>query len=153
MGRYCKGDFPDGVYRTQLTRKRLQELGFDDPGNAGTWTLTVKSGNYQLDCRALADPGVDCGGGDHAGSTTVEIGTLHGGSPTVWFVHDMARLSKVNGCVPRSNASNGCGPEGGYHLRWKKVPTGITFTDYVGLGDEAGPALANWVGQPWTRIS
>jgi len=49
-------DFPDGVYRSQLTLKRLQEVGMDDTSYAGTWTLTARSGNYRLECRAIANP-------------------------------------------------------------------------------------------------
>jgi hypothetical protein len=146
-------DFPDGAYRTQLTVKRLQELGFDEPGNAGIWTLTVKSGNYRLDCRVIADPGTDCGNHDPALPPTVELGNVHGSAPTVWFAHDNARLARVTGCVRHTEDLEGCGPEGGYHLDWRTVPHGIAFSNYVGLGDEAGPVLGNWTAQPWIRIS
>jgi hypothetical protein len=146
-------DFPDGVYRTQLTVKRLAELGWDDPGNAGIWTLTVKSGTYRLDCRVIVDPGTDCGNHDPDLSPTVELGTVLGSSPTVWFVHDMARLARVTGCVRHSEDHEGCGPEGGYHLDWRNVPDGIAFSHYVGLGDEAGPVPGTWLAQAWTRIS
>jgi hypothetical protein len=146
-------DFPDGVYRTELTQADLQTLGVDDLGMAGIWTLTVESGTYQLDCHTIADPGADCANNDPSVPEMVEIGTLRGASPTVWFVHDMARKSELTGCVRHSQAINGCGPEDGFHLNWREVPEGIVFSDYVGLGDEAGPALANWIAQPWTRIS
>jgi hypothetical protein len=146
-------DLPNGSYRTQLSTKRLQELGVDDPSNAGIWTLTVKSGTYRLECRVIADPGTDCGNHDPDLPPTVELGTVLGSAPTVWFVHDMARLARVTGCVRHTEDLEGCGPEGGYHLDWRTVPHGIAFSNYVGLGDEAGPVLGNWVGQPWTRIS
>ena len=147
-------DFPDGVYRSQLTLKRLQEVGIDDTGDAGTWTLTARSGNYRLECHAIANPGVDCGNHFPGGPSTVEIGRLRGTSPTVWFVHDMAQLSKLTGCIPNSQSSKGCGPDGGYHQSWKTVPQGIAFSDFVGLGDEAmRPALNEWTAQVWIRIS
>lgn len=146
-------DFPNGVYRSQLSVKRLQTAGFDDPSNAGIWTLTVKSGSYRLDCLTIADPGIDCGNHSPSLSPTVEIGTVRGTSPTIWFVHDQARLSKLTGCIRHSEGDRGCGPEGGYHLNWRAVPGGVTFSSYVGLGDEAGPVLGIWLTQIWTRIS
>ncbi len=144
-------DFPDGVYRTQITVSLLQSRGVEDLSNAGIWTLTVRTASYRLECRTLADPGVDCGNSPAGG--IVEAGNLRGRAPKVWFVHDMKRLSELTGCVPGSAASNGCGPEGGYHLDWSFAPHGVKFAHYVGLGDEAGHVLDNWTARPWTRIS
>jgi hypothetical protein len=76
------------------------EVGMDDTSDAGTWTLTARSGNYRLECRAIANPGVDCGNHFPGGPSTVEMGKLRGTSPTVWFVHDMAQMSKLTGCTP-----------------------------------------------------
>ena len=76
------------------------------------------------------------------------MGDLYGTAPTVWFKHDPERLSKVNGCMP---AVDHCGPVGGYHLDWQQVPTGLKFSRYVGLGDEDGPAPANWVASRGPR--
>lgn len=147
-------DFPDGVYRTQLTVRDLQNRDIYDYSNAGLWTLIVNSGTYELDCRAISDPTLDCGNSHPYGTATVEFGYLRGEAPEVWFVHDMARLSKLNGCVPHSLASNGCGPEGGYHIDWKQLPDGIAFSNFIGLGDEAGFGPSNnWTAKPWTRIS
>jgi len=147
-------DFPDGVYRTELPLARVRELGLDDPGNAGTWTLTVQSGGYQLDCLPIADPGIDCGGGGFSGLPTVELGTVWGSSPAMWFVYDMDRLSELTGCVRYSQSETGCGPEGGYHLNWQPEGDTMVFIDFVGLADEAGrSALNNWTAQPWTIIS
>lgn len=147
-------DFPDGVYRTELPLARVRQLGIDDTSNAGTWTLTVQSGGYQLDCVPIGDPRLDCGGGNSSGLSTVELGTVWGSSPTMWFVHDMARLSELTGCTPHSQSQTGCGPDGGYHLNWQPEGDTMVFTDFVGLADEAGqPALNNWTAQPWTIIS
>jgi hypothetical protein len=147
-------NFPPGIYRVQLKLQELEKLGWGDPGSAGVWTLTVTSGLYQLDCIPVADPAVDCGNHDPALTSTVEMGSLHGTSPTVWFVHDMARLSKVTGCTRHIEGSQGCGGEGGYHLNWKRVPHGIAFSHFVGLGDEAGEGdPGNWLAKPWVQIS
>jgi hypothetical protein len=144
---------PDGVYRTELTLGRLAELGYVDPPTAGVWTLTVRAGTYRLDCRAIADPVIDCGTHDPSLGHTVEMGTVRGTFHTVWFVHDMEALSNLTGCVRHTVGRYGCGPEGGYHMRWAAVPGGLMFSDFVGLGDEFGPGLGNWLGQPWTRIT
>jgi hypothetical protein len=145
-----KSDLPDGTYRTQLTKETLQKLGSGDVSSAGVWTLTIASGTFQLDCIDLDDPGIDCGntGSTDRKSPAVEMGDLYGTAPTVWIMHDMKRLSKVNGCDP-----NDCGPVGAYHMDWQVNPTGLTFSRFVGLGDQVGLDHAEWVAQPWTKIS
>lgn len=148
-----RSKLPGGVYRTQLTVDQLHRFGVDDMGNAGTWTLTVKDGTFQLDCRPIADPGVDCGNHNPSMPPTVEVGTLRGTASTVWFVHDMDRMVQLTGCIRHSQAASGCGPEDAYHYNWKVVPKGISFNHFVGLGDWAGlPELTNFTVQPWTRI-
>lgn len=149
---------PDGVYRTQLSREKLSEIGADELGTAGTWTLTIAAGTFRLECVPLSNPGTDCGGNQATGpdGSMVEIGTVRGTDNTVWMVHDGARRSELKGCVRRGSGADGCGPEGGYRMTWEEVSgqvDGLAFSDYVGLGEEAGPPLANWVGQPWTRLS
>jgi len=144
---------PDGVYRTQIDDTLLRKHGYSDPGNAGTWTLTIRHGTYTLDCKSVATPGVDCGNTDPGLSSLVEVGTVHGTGHTVWMVHDMAKKVRLTHCVRYSQAADGCGPEGGFHMAWQVVPKGLSFSQYVGIGDEDGPPLANWVIQPWTKIS
>jgi hypothetical protein len=136
-------DFPAGVYRTRLTVGDLQKMGSDNhDGNSGVWTLTVKAGQVQLDCRTIKDPGIDCGGSD--GGPNTEVGDVRGSSPEVWLVVDLARKSKLTGCTLEDE---GCGPEGFHHLSWKTVPGGIAFTDL----DQGG--VDTWTAQPWTKIS
>lgn len=147
-------DFPDGVYRTQLSVERLRALGVDDPGHAGTWTLTVKSGTFTLECQPVTTPGIDCGGHDPSMPPVVEVGTLRGAGKTVWFVQDPERKVELSGCVRHSERADGCGPEDAYHLDWTLAGDGVSFRDYAGLGDQATfPELSNWTVQPWTRIS
>jgi hypothetical protein len=147
-------DFPDGVYRTELSVERLRALGLDDPGHAGTWTLTVKAGTFTLECRPVTTPGVDCGGHDPNMPPLVEVGTLHGTGQTVWFVHDPERRVELSGCVRHSERANGCGPEDPYHFDYMLADKSVSFRNYAGLGDSAiFPELSNWTAQPWTRIS
>ncbi len=143
-------DLPDGIYRAELTADKVADLG-GGPNDVGTLTLTIASGGYQLDCKPIADPGVDCGAHDPALGTTVELGYVKGVRPTVWFVHDQAGLSKKTGCVRRADSTQGCGPEGGYHVDWSLSGNQVTWSNYVGLGDEAGPTPTWWM-VPWRRI-
>ena len=145
--------FPDGVYRNELDTRTMRRLHVTDPGNAGVWTLTVKQGAYTLDCKTVVTDAIDCGNNDSGLGSLIEVGTVHGYGHTAWFVHDMAKKSRLTHCVRHSMAADGCGPEGGYHVMWKVVPDGLSFSDFVGIGDEAGPQAANWIIQPWTRIS
>ena len=137
---------PDGVYRTRFTAKDLARLATEDAGNAGTWTLTISKGNYFLRCAPTTTSGADCGQDGEPKNTLVEVGWVRGTGSTVWFVHDPARTQSMTPC------NRQC-PMGGYRMTWTSDPKGLTFSDYVGLGDEAGPVLANWVAQPWTRTS
>jgi hypothetical protein len=140
-------DFPAGVYRSQLTVAGLAKLGLDDPSTAGIWTFTVHPGGaFELTCRPVADPGVDCGNGDPAPQHIVEVGNIFGTSPTMWFVLDPARLMKLTGCI--------CGPQEGYHLSWAPMPDGrMAFSNFVGLGERETETGDSWTIQPWTRIS
>ncbi|WP_130337845.1 hypothetical protein [Micromonospora kangleipakensis] len=145
---------PDGVYRTQLTIDHAKQLGLDDPGNAGTWTLTVKAGTFKLECVPTSTPGVECGNKDPRLPAVVEVGTLRGTGNTVWFVHDQELLVKLSGCVPDSQKSEGCGTQDPYHFDWKRAGNGLQFNNYVGFGGAAGfPELSTWTVQPWTRIA
>jgi hypothetical protein len=149
-----RSTFPDGVYRSQLSMERVRDLGMDEPGFAGTWTLTVKAGVFKLECQPVTTPGVDCGGHDPALPPLVEVGTLHGTGNTAWFVQDPEERVRLTGCVRHSQAAAGCGPEDAYHFDWTVAGTVVSFKNYVGLGDQAGfPELSNWTAQPWTRIS
>lgn len=144
-------DLPNGTYRLELTADKVAELG-GPPSDIGTLTLTVKDGTYQLDCRPIARPGVDCGAGDPSMGTIVELGYLRGTGDTVWFVHDQARLAEKKGCIRNSDSAQGCGPEGGYRMSWKLEGDQLVWSEYVGLGDEAGPSPSWWT-VPWQRIS
>lgn len=141
---------PDGVYRTQINQRWLQQQHYYDNSMAGTWTLTVKDGTYQLQCQSDIDPTVNCGHDGVAGRVTVEIGTLRGTGSTVWFVHDLAATTRLCGTT---NGRPTC-HIGGYRLTWTTTAHGVVFSDFVGLADEAGGKPDNnWTLQPWIRIS
>ena len=144
---------PDGVYRVHLTVDELA-TGGQDPGNAGTSTLTIKQGGYRLDC--LAEPGTICGNSAPGGrSDEVEIGQVRGSGHTVWFVQENARKHKDTGCVLESQDAGGCGPDDAYRLSWSVNGNLLSFKDFYGLGDEAGGAegYQNFTFKPWTKIA
>lgn len=139
---------PDGIYRSHITHDELVKAGAEDQGETGTWTLTVRHSAYTMQCRAVSDPAVECGSSGKAGTAYIDAGWLRGGSTgTVWFVHDAARMLALLGCEP-------CGPMGGYRVSWKSGGTGVSFANWVGLGDEAGgmSPVNSLTLQPWTRI-
>src|ERR1700754_272981 len=148
----ARADVPDGVYRTELPVEKLRALGADDPGMAGTWTLTVKAGTFILECKPVTTSGIDCGTHDPTMPDVVEAGPLRGSGSTVWFLQDPERRVKLTGCVRHSQKRNGCGPEDAYHLDVTPRGRDLSFRNCVGLGDQVGlPELSNWTAQPWTR--
>jgi hypothetical protein len=149
-----RSNLPDGVYRTELPVERLRAFGIDEPGMAGTWTLTVKAGTFKLECQPVTTPGLDCGGHDPSLPPLVEVGTLQGTGQTVWFVQDGALRAELTGCVRHSERKNGCGPEDPYHFDCTVDGKGMSCRNYGGLGDQNPfPELSNWTVQPWTRIA
>lgn len=141
---------PAGVYRTRITRDEVLSLGGDDLSNAGIWTLTVKPGTFELECRPLSNPDEDCG--NHVITKThpylVEVGKLRGDGATVWFVDDAALVTKLTGCDPQSE----CGAVDPYRLAWQATGSGLRFSGYVGRSNPAG-TVTNWTAKPWVKIA
>jgi hypothetical protein len=142
---------PTGVYRTRVTRDEELSLGGDDLSSAGTWTLTVKPGTFELECRPISDQGTDCGH-DLITKThpfLVEIGQLRGDRATVWFIDDGVLKAKLTGC-------DRCGALGPYRFTWKTTGSGLRFSDlFVPGHPNAIPAgtVTNWTAKPWTKIA
>jgi TRAP-type C4-dicarboxylate transport system substrate-binding protein len=131
-------DLPDGEYRAEITTDDLAAAGLDNrDGNAGTWTLTVRDGIYEMRCRPIDDPGIDCGHSVEAGP--LDAGYLRGTGHTVTLVHDPELMSKLTGCkLPVSETLPGhCGPGGGGPKTWEIEGDSLTFS-----GDL----------EPWTKI-
>jgi TRAP-type C4-dicarboxylate transport system substrate-binding protein len=131
-------DLPDGEYRVEITTDDLTAAGLDNhDGKSGTWTLTVREGTYEMRCRPLDDPGIDCG--HSVEDDPLDAGYLRGTGNTVTFVHDPELVSKLSGCkLPVSESLPGhCGPGGGGPLTWKVEGDSLTFS-----GDL----------EPWTKI-
>lgn len=140
---------PDGTYRTRITPADITRVGDSEPGEAGTWTLIAQHGTYTLACAPVSDPSTECGQDGKSKEAIVEAGWLRGGpTATVWMVHNLHRTQQLAHCT------TDCGPMGGYRMTWRRSGTGLAFSDYVGLGDEAGglPADNTWTMKPWTRI-
>jgi hypothetical protein len=132
-------DLPDGEYRVEITTDDLAAAGLDNhDGKSGTWTLTVREGTYEVRCRPLDDPGIDCGQSVEDGP--LDAGYLRGTGNTVTFVYDPELLSKLSGCkLPVSETlPDHCGP-GGVDLAqtWQIEGDSLTIS-----GDL----------EPWTKI-
>jgi hypothetical protein len=138
---------PDGVYRSQITLKEITEPA--DAWAAGTWTLRIRQGTYELRCHPAANPGDDCGGtiSDHP----VEAGDLRGTGKTVYFVPNPERVSRLTGCkLPVSETLPGhCGPPfEAFRMTWAVASTTLSFDDFVGAVDEA-----QYLIKPWRKIA
>lgn len=121
---------PNGTYRAYVTAKTLAAKG--DPGddtNSGIWTLTIKDGTYKLACQWI-ETSIGCGDDGNPKLTYVEDGKVRGAGNTVWFITDLAAVSKLSGC------GDDCGPADPYVEHWKSVSGGIQFSDWFGLGDQ-----------------
>jgi TRAP-type C4-dicarboxylate transport system substrate-binding protein len=145
-------DLPDGVYRHQLTHDQVAAAGGDDgAGTAGIWTLRVRGGTFQLNCRPVEGAGVSCGGPGNSG--IMEAGDLRGTGRTVYFVSDPEMLSRLNGCkLPASSTQPGhCWPLDPYRMTWTLAGDQLSFTDWHYPG-ETGENLT-FTGGPWRKIA
>lgn len=145
---------PDGVYRHQLTHDEVAAAGGDDgSGSAGIWTLRVRGGTFQLNCRPVEGAGVSCGGAGNDSDATFEAGDLRGTGRTVYFVSDPERLSRLNGCkLPASSTRPGhCWPLDPYRMTWALAGDQLSFTDYQYPGETG--ELLEWTGGPWRKIA
>lgn len=143
---------PDGVYRRQVTHDEVAAAGNPGHGPAGTWTLRVRGGAFQLNCRPLEGPGVSCGDSDIVSEKTVEAGQLRGTGKTVYFVSDPEHVARVTGCkLPVSDTqADHCGPpEDPYRMTWDLSGDKLSFTDY--RGELTDPI--EWTARPWRKIA
>jgi len=143
---------PDGVYRRQLTHDQVAAAG-GDPGHhpAGTWTLRVRDGTFQLSCRPAEGAGVSCGDSGSDSDVTVEAGLLRGTGSTVDFVGDPEQLARATGCSlsPSATEAESCGPPAEpYRMTWELSGDELSFTDYQGELVDGQP----FTGAPWRKI-
>jgi TRAP-type C4-dicarboxylate transport system substrate-binding protein len=135
-------DLPDGEYRVEITTDDVAAARLDNrDGHSGTWTFTVRDGTYEMRCRPLDDPGIDCG--QEVDDGPFDAGYLRGTGQTVTLVHDPELISKLSGCkLPVSETlPDHCGPGGGVTLTWEIEGDSLTFSGDVWWGLE-----------PWTKI-
>jgi TRAP-type C4-dicarboxylate transport system substrate-binding protein len=146
-------DLPDGVYRHQLTHDEVAAAGGDDgSGSAGIWTLRVRGGTFQLNCRPVEGAGVSCGGAGNEG--IMEAGHLRGTGNTVYFVGDAEQISRLTGCKlpPSTTQPDHCWPPGHpYRMTWALAGDQVSFTDYQYPGETG--ELLEWIGGPWRKIA
>ncbi|MFD8303047.1 TRAP transporter substrate-binding protein [Streptomyces sp. NPDC059690] len=143
------GTIPDGVYRARITHADVAAAGGDVNGThpAGVWTLTVRSGTYEVRCRPVAEPGDDCGAGAPR-RPLVEAGDMHGTGDVVTFVPNARRLSKLTGCtLPPSSQRDHCGSDDPYRLKWAVHDDKLVLGAVGDLG-----TTQSWVIKPYEKI-
>jgi TRAP-type C4-dicarboxylate transport system substrate-binding protein len=147
---------PDGVYRHQLTHDDVAAAG-GDPGSgpAGTWTLRIRGGTFQLSCRPAEGAGVSCGDSGIDSDRIVEAGHLRGTGNTVDFVGDPERVARLSGCkLPATNQGDHCGPPLTYRMTWALAGDQLSFTDFQEHpGEISEPQPLEWTGGPWRKIA
>jgi len=144
-----KSALPDGVYRVAITITDATAGGFSKPDDlAGTWTLTVKDGRFELTCRANTDPANDCG--RDIVYVPVEIGDLRGSGHTAYFLANEQRMAAVTGCqLPPSDTQPGhCGIGHPYRVTWTLSGDTLTLSDYR----SDGYADDQYLVKPWRKI-
>ena len=139
---------PEGVYRVQITPEDIAAAGLDDPGWAGTWTLTIRNGSYQLGCRPLAAPGSDCA--NQVSGGPFEAGDLRGTGNTVYFVYNPELLSRLTGCkLPVGDTDAGyCWDGFSYRMTWTWDGKTLRFSDYRSNQEDQ-----QYLIKPWRKIA
>ena len=141
---------PSGTYRAAVTVDDLNSRGMDkESGMSGTWTLKVADGKYELSCRPLALPGIDCAQEVYNGP--LDVGDLRGSKNVVYFIYNAERKSRMTGCkLPVSqNLPGHCFAGRPYRMAWAIDGDQLTFSDY---------RSDNWpndmfIVKPWRKIA
>ena len=141
---------PNGLYRVEITRDEVTAAGYqNEPGHpAGTWTLTVQDGTYEMRCTPLANPGDDCG--TVLTDQPLEVGDLKGAGNTVYFVGNLDRLHEITGCLlpPSGTLPDHCGYPFQYRMDWAANGDDMTFTTMDGAAED----LVVYLIKPWRKI-
>ena len=141
---------PSGLYRVEITRDEVTAAGFQNNAGhpAGTWTLTVRDGTYELRCKPLANPNDDCG--TAVTDLPVEVGDLKGTGKTVYFVGNLDRMQQITGCLlpPSGTLPGHCGFPDPYWMDWSAEGDSMTFTGYAGASGD----IAVYSIKPWQKI-
>jgi len=113
---------PEGVYRVQITMQDLDAAGMNNAGGwTGTWTMTIENSMFNLTCKVLDNPKVDCGtsGGP---DEPLEAGPVRGPGHVATFACDdklIAELTEAGSC-------NGSSP---YSARWRIDGDDLFFSE------------------------
>lgn len=144
----------DGTYRVRLTAKELTDAGGYDGSSAGTWTLTLDRGRYQLHCARVENDSQQCGDSAEAGGESgivVEVGKAVGDKSTLWLIYDQASTLAVNGCASCNPTNTQLAP---YHLEWGLDGQDLSFKNLqapTGFNKDL-PEVNNYTLKPWKKI-
>lgn len=145
---------PSGTYRVRITRQDAVDAGSYDGQWAGTWTLTLDRGHYQLHCARVENDSQQCGNSGDLGADlgmVVEVGTTAGDASTLWLSYDQASTSAVNGCPSCSPTNRQLAP---YRLNWSLAGHDLVLTNlWASTGfNKDMPEINNYTLKPWKKI-
>ncbi len=139
---------PDGTYRNRITKQDITDRGGADPSMAGTWTLKLDHGKFQLYCAWVDQDGDDCGHDNYPDGGFVEAGTFSGDAIRLWIIDDLAAIQNLSHCRTAD-----CGALGPYYMTYKLHGDTIAFADTGGPGFAGLDPVNNYTITPWTKIS
>lgn len=139
---------PDGVYRTSVSEAEIQDAGLTNEGGiSGVWTLTIRRGAYELTCRPLDLPGIDCG--SEESGEVFEAGEIRGTGDVAYFHYLPARLAELNGCeLPASATAPGhCYPLDDFKVTWRLEGKELALSQYGNTW-----RYEQYLIKPWQKI-
>lgn len=145
---------PTGTYRVRITAQEVVDAGAFDGQWAGTWTLTLDQGRYQLHCARVERDSVQCGNSADLGADrgmVVEVGTTAGDASTLWLIYDQASTTAANSCEHCNPTNRQLAP---YRLDWSLKGHDLVLKNLwtsSGLNKDM-PELNNYSFKPWTKI-
>lgn len=147
---------PDGTYRVEITEADLAASGLGEPGvgQSGTWTLTIDSGDFRLECAVVSPPGgTDCEYAQRLPSdvdwSPRYLGAVTGRGDIAVFVNDPRLEEAETDCrLTEEPTPDSCAPSSAVRVRWSLDGISLTFSDQVA---ELSPAYF-LVLEPWQKI-
>lgn len=149
-----KAPIPPGTYRVRITAQELVDAGAFDGQSAGTWTLTLGQGRYQLHCARVEKESEQCGNSADLGADrgmVVEVGTTAGDASTLWLVYDQASTLAVNHCDRCNPTNRQLAP---YRLDWSLEGNDLVLKNVWSASgyNKDLPELNNYSLKPWKKI-
>lgn len=110
--------------------------------------MKIARGTYELSCRPLVNPGIDCGHTVYDGP--LDVGDVRGDARTAYFIYRPDRLAALTGCIlPASqNRPGHCAYGLMFRLDWVLQGDRLTFSNFGGEWTNY-----QFVIEPWQKIA